>query len=107
MFRYRQGITILFLILVVNIVKKRNRVLVNFPLLLSFSTLFQIKMYKVIMKYNETRENLRGGIHRGVFHMKCIRWKIFEQIGIGWYGLSSRIGMAYLHVLVWLIFTFF
>ena len=29
------------------------------------------------------------GIHRGVFHIKCIRWKIFEQIGIG---------MAYLHV---------
>ena len=28
------------------------------------------------------------GIHRGAFHIKCVRWKIFEQIGIG---------MAYLH----------
>ena len=29
------------------------------------------------------------GIHRGAFHIKCIRWKIFEQTGIG---------MTYLHV---------
>ena len=28
------------------------------------------------------------GIHRGAFHIKCVSWKIFEQIGIG---------MAYLH----------
>ena len=57
------------------------------------------------MKYNKTRENSLGGnftggqftrrefeqveIHQRTFHIKCIRWKIFEQIGIG---------MAYLHV---------
>ena len=45
---------------------------------------------------NSPGGNLPGGkfdqvrIHRGAFHIKCIRWKIFEQIG-----------------LVWLIFTFF
>ena len=67
------------------------------------------------MKYNETRENSLGGkftggqftkgkfdqvrIHRGAFHIKCIRWKIFEQIGLVWlilvwYGLSSRFLIA-------------
>ena len=67
--------------------------------------MFQIKIYEVIMKYNETRENSLGGnftgvqftrvefdqvgIHRRALHMKCIRRKILEQIGIG---------MAYLHV---------
>ena len=56
------------------------------------------------MKYNETRENCLGlggggggihqgqfrrgefdqvGIHWGAFHIKCVRWKILEQIGIG------------------------
>ena len=29
-----------------------------------------------------------GRIHRGAFHINCVRWKIFEQIGIG---------MAHLH----------
>ena len=50
------------------------------------------------MKYSETWENSLGGIHRGqftrgefdqvgihqgAFHIKCVWWKIFEQIGIG------------------------
>ena len=47
------------------------------------------------MKYNESKENSLGGGGDspwgtvGAFHIKCIRWKIFEQTGIG---------MAYLHV---------
>ena len=34
-------------------------------------------------------ESDQVGIHQGVFHVKCVCWKIFEQIGVG---------MAYLHV---------